>query len=72
MDCHFNYFLILSSHVIKGCTYRANPGMELQVPHTEGAQVQLALMSVESWTLQAANKDNLQADLVNQIWRSNC
>ena len=46
--------------------------MELQVPHTEGAQVQLALISVESWTLQAANKHNLQADLVNQIWRSNC
>lgn len=48
MDCHFNYFLILNSHVIKGCTYHASPGMELQVPHTEGAQVQLALMSVES------------------------
>lgn len=70
MDCHFNYFLILNSHVIKGCIYRARPGMELQAPHTEGVLIQLALMSVESWTLQVANKHNLQADQVTQIWRS--
>lgn len=37
-------------------------GMGLQAPHTRGIDAQLALMSIESLTLQASNKHNLQVN----------
>lgn len=70
-DSRLNYFLILNNHVIKGFKYHTMPGMGLQAPHTEDIRVQLALMSMESWTLQAANKHNLQVNPVTQSWRPN-
>lgn len=62
MGSHFNYFLILNNHVNRGFKYHPVPGVEPQAAHTEGigAPIQLALMSVESLTLQAAIKHNLQ------------